>query len=83
MPMVLAAPGRKRMYSNTGIEMFAAHLEERTGVTRLAIFDLDGTLVDSREDLWRAVNHALAAVGLPGAVAVQVWIALLLLRAKG
>ncbi len=34
-------------------------------MTRLAVFDLDGTLIDSREDLWRAVNHALAAVGLP------------------
>ena len=34
-------------------------------MTRLAIFDLDGTLVDSREDLWRAVNHALTTVGLP------------------
>ncbi len=32
---------------------------------RLAIFDLDGTLVDSREDLYRAVLHALAALGLP------------------
>lgn len=29
---VLAAPGRKRMYSNTGIETFAAHLAERTGM---------------------------------------------------
>lgn len=35
------------------------------GSTRLAIFDLDGTLVDSREDLFRAVEHALATLGLP------------------
>ncbi len=35
-------------------------------MTRLAIFDLDGTLVDSVEDLWLAVNHALATLGLPG-----------------
>ena len=34
-------------------------------MTRIALIDLDGTLVDSREDLWRAVNHALAQVGLP------------------
>jgi len=34
-------------------------------VTRLAIFDLDGTLVDSRLDLCLAVNHALRTVGLP------------------
>ncbi len=33
-------------------------------MTRLAIFDLDGTLVDSREDLCHAVNHALRTVGL-------------------
>lgn len=32
---------------------------------RLAIFDLDGTLVDSRQDLYLAVRHALAAHGLP------------------
>ena len=31
-PEVLAAPGRKRMYSNTGIEVFAAHLADRTGI---------------------------------------------------
>jgi len=34
-------------------------------VIRLAVFDLDGTLVDSLEDLWQAVNHALDGVGLP------------------
>lgn len=32
---------------------------------RLAIFDLDGTLVDSRQDLYLAVRHALATLGLP------------------
>jgi phosphoglycolate phosphatase len=32
---------------------------------RLAIFDLDGTLVDSLDDLHASVNHALRAVGLP------------------
>jgi phosphoglycolate phosphatase len=34
-------------------------------VTRLAILDLDGTLVDSVDDLGASVNHALAALGLP------------------
>lgn len=32
---------------------------------RLLVFDLDGTLVDSKEDLADAVNHALAAHGRP------------------
>jgi len=32
---------------------------------RLAIFDLDGTLVDSVDDLAASVNHALATLGLP------------------
>jgi phosphoglycolate phosphatase len=32
---------------------------------RLILFDLDGTLVDSREDVANALNHALAACGLP------------------
>jgi phosphoglycolate phosphatase len=34
-------------------------------VARLAVFDLDGTLVDSLDDLHASVSHALAAVGLP------------------
>jgi phosphoglycolate phosphatase len=34
-------------------------------VIRLAVFDLDGTLIDSRLDLCLAVNHALREVGLP------------------
>lgn len=34
-------------------------------MARLAVFDLDGTLVDSLGDLHASVNHALAAVGLP------------------
>lgn len=31
----------------------------------LLIFDLDGTLVDSRQDLTASVNHALGRMGLP------------------
>ena len=37
----------------------------RAAATRLAVFDLDGTLVDSRADLFHAVEHALDALGLP------------------
>lgn len=32
---------------------------------RLLVFDLDGTLVDSKDDLAASVNYALAAAGLP------------------
>jgi phosphoglycolate phosphatase len=32
---------------------------------KAAIFDLDGTLVDSRQDLFLAVDHALRQLGLP------------------
>jgi phosphoglycolate phosphatase len=35
------------------------------GAVKLAVFDLDGTLVDSREDLYLAVAHALSELGLP------------------
>ncbi len=34
-------------------------------MARVAVLDLDGTLVDSLDDLHASVNHALAAVGLP------------------
>jgi phosphoglycolate phosphatase len=34
-------------------------------VIRLTVFDLDGTLVDSKLDLCLAVNHALRSLGLP------------------
>ncbi len=32
---------------------------------KLAIFDLDGTLIDSRDDIAEGVNHAREVVGLP------------------
>ncbi|MGN0202766.1 MAG: HAD family hydrolase [Candidatus Cryptobacteroides sp.] len=34
-------------------------------MTRLAIFDLDGTLIDTVEDLGTATNHALVKCGFP------------------
>jgi phosphoglycolate phosphatase len=34
-------------------------------VSRLAVLDLDGTLVDSLDDLAASANHALATLGLP------------------
>jgi phosphoglycolate phosphatase len=34
-------------------------------VGRLAVLDLDGTIVDSLDDLHASVNHALGVVGLP------------------
>ena len=34
-------------------------------MAHLAVLDLDGTIVDSLDDLHASVNHALAAVGLP------------------
>ncbi len=39
---------------------------------RLAVFDLDGTLVDSVDDLHASVNHALRAVGLPSRTVEEV-----------
>ncbi len=38
----------------------------------LVIFDLDGTLVDSLPDIAAALNHALAAHGLPALAAAEV-----------
>jgi phosphoglycolate phosphatase len=35
------------------------------GAVKLCVFDLDGTLVDSREDLYLSVAHALSELGLP------------------
>lgn len=32
---------------------------------KAVIFDLDGTLTDTLEDLWRSTNYALASCGLP------------------
>lgn len=41
-------------------------------MTRLAILDLDGTLVDSVDDLAASVNHALAALGLPARTTAEI-----------
>ena len=34
-------------------------------MTKLIIFDLDGTLLDTREDIANACNHALRMCGCP------------------
>lgn len=34
-------------------------------MSRAVIFDLDGTLIDSAPDIWRAANQVLAEAGLP------------------
>ncbi|MEM6616812.1 MAG: phosphoglycolate phosphatase [Pseudomonadota bacterium] len=34
-------------------------------MTHTIVFDLDGTLVDTAPDLWRAMNHALSSEGFP------------------
>jgi phosphoglycolate phosphatase len=41
-------------------------------MTRVLVFDLDGTLIDSRVDLASSGNHARAAVGLPTLPLAQV-----------
>ena len=33
--------------------------------TRVALFDLDGTVLDTLDDLWHATNHALSLHGMP------------------
>jgi phosphoglycolate phosphatase len=44
---------------------FATFQEVLKGVLKLLVFDLDGTLADTREDLAQSVNHALRQSGLP------------------
>ncbi len=39
---------------------------------RLIVYDLDGTLVDTAQDITDAVNHMLAALGRPGMAPAQV-----------
>jgi phosphoglycolate phosphatase len=34
-------------------------------MTKLVIFDLDGTLIDSSQDIANAINHAIQGTGLP------------------
>ncbi len=40
-------------------------MTHRSGPCRAVLFDLDGTLADTLDDIADAVNHALAAHGLP------------------
>jgi len=42
-----------------------SHARLEPGSVKLLIFDLDGTLIDSRQDLVNAVNAARAHLGLP------------------
>lgn len=44
----------------------AANERNRMAAYTTAVFDLDGTLLNTIEDLYRSVNHALAWAGLPG-----------------
>ncbi|MFN6972306.1 MAG: HAD family hydrolase [Rheinheimera sp.] len=47
------------------------HLSEHKGAPQAVLFDLDGTLVDTADDLGAALNHVLAKHGLPGCSAAQ------------
>ncbi|HEX9781099.1 MAG TPA: HAD-IA family hydrolase [bacterium] len=46
--------------------------DRRGRVFRLVVYDLDGTLVDTRRDIVRAVNHTLWALGLPARPAPRI-----------
>jgi phosphoglycolate phosphatase len=60
--MILSAIGRESMTATPAATV------EMPGLTRrAAIFDLDGTLVDSLDDIATALNGALAALGGPTA----------------
>ncbi len=48
--------------------MLIAQLERRS----LILFDLDGTLVDSAADLYRAMNLSLEKLGFPLVTEVQI-----------
>jgi phosphoglycolate phosphatase len=41
------------------------------GVSRLVLFDLDGTLVDSTPGIWASVRYAAAELGLPAPTPAQ------------
>lgn len=55
-----------RRYGRTQVSLYrAAPPREKTVFRRLAVFDLDGTLLDTLGDLRAAVNFALMSHGLP------------------
>jgi phosphoglycolate phosphatase len=66
MPFLLTAKKQR------GFRMSIAQLEQR----KLILFDLDGTLVDSAHDLYRAMNMSLNVLQLPlvSEEQVRVWI---------
>ena len=57
---LLARKGKKKLLKR--IKKMMKHLEIKY---RLVIFDLDGTLLDTLEDLYISVNHALKQSGFP------------------
>lgn len=66
----IAAPGRRRIYSNSGIERFAEHLADRAGMPfeeylRLGVLDpldMDATQLrgSPAQDVWSSVSDLLA-----------------------
>ena len=62
-PRVLAPPGKRRIYSNTGIEVLCAHLEERAGMPygeylRLGVLEPLGM---SATELWGSPAHEMSS----------------------
>jgi phosphoglycolate phosphatase len=60
-------PGRRRLVARGGATKLTSDLPHWAGMEHpdAVLFDLDGTIVDSRIPYTRSLNHALAAVGLP------------------
>ena len=68
-PVAIAAPGARRIYSNTGYEALASHLEDRTGL-EFAAYLTEGVLSplgmtstelrgSAAKDLWSSVDDLL------------------------
>ena len=50
---------------STNVPKYGTSINFYWKMTRLAIFDLDGTLLNTIEDLASACNHALKGCGCP------------------